>query len=58
MTDDEAITLRVTPDIKAAAERKALADGRSVASLVRKLLRDFLEQSGELGAGRQRKISK
>jgi len=43
-----AIGIRVEPDIKAAAEKAAAADRRTVASLVEKVLVEYLEENGYL----------
>jgi hypothetical protein len=40
------INLRIKPDLKAAAERAAAADHRSLTSLVEKLLTDHCEKFG------------
>lgn len=42
------IALRVSPQVKAAAQRAAAADHRSLASLVEKLLVEFLVAEGYL----------
>jgi len=41
-----AISVRVERDVKAAAERAAADDNRSLASLVEKLLLDYLRKKG------------
>jgi hypothetical protein len=48
MAKTSAISVRVPDDVKAAAEKAAVADSRSVASLVEKLLTDFLKANGYL----------
>lgn len=42
------IGVRVKPEVKEAAERAAEADNRSVASLLEKLLVEYLKASGYL----------
>lgn len=42
------MSFRLPPETKAAAEKAAAADSRSVASLVEKLLTDFLKKNGYL----------
>ena len=42
MSKTSAISVRVTADVKAAAEKAAAADSRSVASLVEKILAEWL----------------
>lgn len=48
MAKTSAISVRVPDDVKAAAEKAAAADSRSVASLVEKILTDFLKKNGHL----------
>jgi hypothetical protein len=48
MPKDSAISVRVTADVKAAAEKAAAADSRSVASLVEKVLAEWLRAKGFL----------
>jgi hypothetical protein len=59
MARTESIGLRVEPELKAAAEKAAAADHRSVASLLEKLLVEHLRSTGFLpgteGAPRPRK---
>lgn len=43
-----AINIRVTPELKQAAERAAATDHRSVASMIEKLLTEFLIEQGAL----------
>lgn len=43
-----AISVRVPDEVKAAAEKAAQADSRSVAGLVEKVLVDYLRQHGYL----------
>jgi hypothetical protein len=43
---DAAISVRVESEVKAAAERAAADDNRSLASLVEKLLVDYLRKKG------------
>jgi hypothetical protein len=38
------VALRMKPELKAAAEKAAAADHRSLTSLVEKLLTDYIEQ--------------
>lgn len=49
MTKTSAISVRVPDNVKAAAEKAAAADSRSVASLVEKVLTEFLKKNGYLG---------
>ena len=48
MAKTSAISVRVPDDIKAAAEKAAAADSRSVASLVEKVLTEWLRKTGYL----------
>jgi len=48
MARSAAIGIRVQPEIKAAAERAAARDRRTVASLVEKVLVEWLEANGHL----------
>lgn len=48
MAKTAAIGVRVDPDVKAAAEKAAADDRRSVASLLEKLLVDHLKANGYL----------
>ncbi len=48
MARTSAIGIRVEPELKAAAERAAADDRRTVASLVEKALVQFLEKEGYL----------
>jgi hypothetical protein len=48
-----AISLRVTPQIKEAVERAAYDDSRTVASLLDKLLKEFLREQGYLTSARK-----
>jgi hypothetical protein len=48
MPKDSAISVRVTAEVKAAAEKAAAADSRSVASLVEKILAEWLRANGHL----------
>jgi len=48
MAKTSAISVRVPDDVKSAAEKAAAADSRSVASLVEKLLTDYLKKTGYL----------
>ncbi|HNN90716.1 hypothetical protein [Haliangium sp. UPWRP_2] len=52
MPKTAAIGVRVDPKIKEAAERAAAEDHRSVASLLEKLLTEYLTEKGYLGTGR------
>jgi predicted HicB family RNase H-like nuclease len=52
MARTSAISVRVPDAVKAAAEAAAAADRRSVASLVEKVLVDWLEAHGYLEKGR------
>lgn len=47
------IGIRVEPELKAAAEKAAAADRRTVASLIEKLLAEHLEKAGYLPAPRK-----
>ena len=58
MARTAAIGIRVPPEVKAAAEKAAAADRRSVASLVEKLLVEWLEQHGHLPADGQKRPDK
>lgn len=51
MARTAAIGVRVEPEIKAAAERAAEDDHRTVASLLEKLLVAYLREHGYLNAG-------
>lgn len=42
------MSFRLPPDVKTAAEKAAAADSRSVASLVEKVLTEFLKANGYL----------
>jgi hypothetical protein len=53
MPRDSAISVRVTAEIKAAAEKAATADSRSVASLVEKVLAEWLREKGYLQTAHQ-----
>ena len=44
------VNLRIEPALKAAAEKAAAADHRSLTSLVEKLLADYLKKKGYLKA--------
>ncbi|WP_177215017.1 hypothetical protein [Tranquillimonas alkanivorans] len=48
MAKTSAISVRVTDEVKAAAEKAAKEDARSVASLVEKVLSDWLRERGYL----------
>jgi len=48
MAKTSAISVRVSDDVKAATEKAATADSRSVASLVEKILTDHLKKAGHL----------
>ncbi len=48
MAKTSAISVRVPDAVKEAAEKAAEADSRSVASLVEKVLTDFLRKAGYL----------
>ena len=48
MPKSEAISVRVSAETKAAAEKAAEADRRSVASLVEKILAEWLKANGYL----------
>jgi hypothetical protein len=48
MAKTSAISVRVSDAVKTAAEKAAAADSRSVASLVEKILSDFLKKNGYL----------
>ncbi len=51
MAKTAAIGIRVEPAIKEAVERAAAADRRTVASLMEKVLVDWLEANGHLAPG-------
>lgn len=42
------MSFRLPPDVKVATEKAAAADSRSVASLIEKVLTDFLRKNGHL----------
>jgi len=48
MLKTAAISVRVAPEIKAAAEKAAVEDRRTLASLVEKVLVDYLRDKGHL----------
>jgi hypothetical protein len=48
MAKTSAISVRVTDQVKAATEKAAADDSRSTASLVEKVLTDWLKQHGYL----------
>ncbi|MGC1575031.1 MAG: hypothetical protein WA813_02680 [Beijerinckiaceae bacterium] len=48
MTRSAAIATRVEPAVKKAAEKAATADHRTIASLLEKLLVEFLQREGYL----------
>ena len=48
MVKAEALSFRVAADTKAALERAAIADDRSVSSLVERILREWLRGNGFL----------
>ena len=50
MTKTAAISVRVSPEIKAAVEREASAEYRTQASLVEKILIEWLRGRGALAA--------
>jgi len=47
-TKTATLNLRIEPELKAAAERAATDDRRSVTSLIEKLLAEYLEEHGYL----------
>ena len=49
MNKTEAISVRVAPEIKAAVQKAASDDRRTVASFVEKVLADYLAREGYLG---------
>jgi predicted HicB family RNase H-like nuclease len=53
MAKTSAISVRVPDDVKAAAEKAAAADSRSVASLVEKILTEYLRSNGFLKGGKK-----
>lgn len=57
MVKTAAISVRVQDDVKAAAEKAAAADSRSVASLVEKVLTQYLRQSGYLKVKSKRRAT-
>lgn len=48
MQKSKPTSIRLSPDVKAAAERAAKEDVRSLASLIEKLLTDHLREKGYL----------
>ncbi len=48
MAKTAALSVRVDPDVKAAAEKAASDDRRTVASLVEKVLAEWLREKGYL----------
>ncbi|WP_163681134.1 YlcI/YnfO family protein [Magnetospirillum aberrantis] len=48
MRKDAAISVRVTPDVKEAAEKAAKEDGRTLAAYVERLLAAHLREKGYL----------
>jgi len=50
-TKSSLIQLRVRPSMKAAAEKAATDDERSLTSLIEKLLADYLRKRGYLSKG-------
>jgi predicted HicB family RNase H-like nuclease len=55
MNKTSAISVRVSDDIKQAAEAAAASDRRSLASLVEKILAEWLTEHGYLGKAKGRK---
>ena len=53
MTRTAAIGIRVEPEIKAAVEKAAAADRRTVASFIEKILVEYLEEHGHLKKSRK-----
>ena len=51
MVRTASIGIRVEPDLKEAAERAAKDDRRTVASLIEKVLTEWLETKGYMGKG-------
>lgn len=51
MAKTSAISVRVSDQVKAAAEKAATEDSRSVASFVEKVLTDHLKANGYLSGG-------
>jgi hypothetical protein len=51
MARTAAIGIRVEPELKALAEKAAVDDRRSVASLVEKALVEYLEKQGYMKSG-------
>jgi predicted HicB family RNase H-like nuclease len=52
------LNLRIAPELKAAAEKAAAADNRSVTSLIEKLLSDHLHNVGIDPAPKPKKVGK
>lgn len=42
------VSLRLAPEVKAAAEKAAKADVRSLSSFIEKILTDYLKKNGHL----------
>jgi hypothetical protein len=57
MSKTAAISVRVSPEVKAAAEREAAADHRTLASLVEKILVEWLRNQGALNVVRDQEYS-
>jgi hypothetical protein len=53
VTRTAAIGIRVEPEIKAAVEKAAAADRRTVASFIEKILVEYLEEHGHLKKSRK-----
>ena len=51
MPKDAVLSFRIPGDLKAALEREATADDRSVSSLVERILREWLILKGQLYGG-------
>jgi predicted HicB family RNase H-like nuclease len=47
-TDRHTLTIRVTPSLHQSIDQIARAEGETVAAVVRRMLRDGVEQRGEL----------
>jgi len=52
MAKDAAISVRLQEEVKKAAEKAAQDDSRSLASLVEKVLREWLKANGYLGSAK------
>lgn len=58
MSKTEPINVRLEPDEKAALERAAAADDRSMSALARKVIVDWLRKHGHMKAEGKRRATK